>query len=196
MSWISTLDRTNGFRLNEIGTGDPTGSSLSGADDVNGDDFDHLINAPKLATTRQEHALQANHLRSDSASSDSASSESHEPCKTGSPQLRRMTRVGSLESDVSWRIMSRLRRFGPQGRLAQSASALPSHGRGHRFKSCSVHFATSCSCKTCRKSRRPGLPPPRHSKPSDARPGIENASGPPLVAAVALRSVFAACVVA
>lgn len=26
------------------------------------------------------------------------------------------------------------------GRLAQSASALPSHGRGHRFESCNVHL--------------------------------------------------------
>ena len=40
---LSTLDGSNGFRFGGIDSGDRTGSSVSGAGDVNGDGFDDLI---------------------------------------------------------------------------------------------------------------------------------------------------------
>ena len=72
-------------------------------------------------------------------------------------------RTGKATSSVTFRLVDIFPLFGPpdwefsssqslqfrpsagksrtiSGRLAQLASALPSHGRGHRFKSCSVHF--------------------------------------------------------
>jgi FG-GAP repeat protein len=45
---LSTLNGTNGFRLNGIAAGDESGFSVSGAGDVNGDGFDDLlIGAPR-----------------------------------------------------------------------------------------------------------------------------------------------------
>ena len=40
---LSTLDGTNGFKLNGVAADDRSGISVSGADDVNGDGFDDLI---------------------------------------------------------------------------------------------------------------------------------------------------------
>ncbi|MGD9856776.1 MAG: beta strand repeat-containing protein, partial [Planctomycetaceae bacterium] len=40
---LSTLDGTNGFRIDEVDSGDRGGQSVSGAGDVNGDGFDDLI---------------------------------------------------------------------------------------------------------------------------------------------------------
>ena len=40
---LGSLDGNNGFRLEGIGAGDSTGSSVSGAGDINGDGYDDLI---------------------------------------------------------------------------------------------------------------------------------------------------------
>lgn len=46
---LSTLDGTNGFRINGIDAGDQTGFSVGGAGDFNGDGFDDLIIGANLA---------------------------------------------------------------------------------------------------------------------------------------------------
>ena len=59
---LSTLDGTNGFRLDGIDTNDNSGESVSSAGDVNGDGFDDVIvGAPNgNATTGQSHVFFGN----------------------------------------------------------------------------------------------------------------------------------------
>ena len=46
---LSTLDGSNGFKLNGVADGDYAGGSVSGAGDVNGDGFDDVIIGARYA---------------------------------------------------------------------------------------------------------------------------------------------------